>query len=178
MMYHDEDAKQDTEFYLAQHFAIDHAEPMPTRAVRGIQDAPLLYRYFCRVTPSSQETQLSEADYVVHTFMDINSGIDGAFVASAGKNMGAFKGVGFPEEIGDFYRLEEYEGQTWIGHDRFPTNTPGWWGGAHPFSLLDYSIVHNGEITQLRHQQPLSGAVRLQVHAAAPTPRSSPTCST
>ncbi|MGM9626175.1 MAG: hypothetical protein ACI3XM_10775, partial [Eubacteriales bacterium] len=30
---------------------------------------------------------------------------------------------------------------------RYPTNTPGWWGGAHPFALLDYSIVHNGEIS-------------------------------
>ena len=24
---------------------------------------------------------------------------------------------------------------------------PGWWGGAHPFAMLDYSIVHNGEIS-------------------------------
>ena len=23
----------------------------------------------------------------------------------------------------------------------------GWWGGAHPFAMLDYSIVHNGEIS-------------------------------
>lgn len=28
-----------------------------------------------------------------------------------------------------------------------PTNTPGWWGGAHPFALLDRSVVHNGEIS-------------------------------
>lgn len=27
------------------------------------------------------------------------------------------------------------------------TNTPGWWGSAHPFALLDYSVVHNGEIS-------------------------------
>jgi glutamate synthase domain-containing protein 1 len=61
--------------------------------------------------------------------------------------MGAFKGVGFPEEIGHYYLLEEYEAHTWVGHNRFPTNTPGWWGGAHPFTLLDWSIVHNGEIS-------------------------------
>lgn len=29
----------------------------------------------------------------------------------------------------------------------YPTNTPGWWGGAHPFAMLDFSIVHNGEIS-------------------------------
>ena len=79
--------------------------------------------------------------------MRINATVDGAFVASSGKNMGAFKGVGYPEEIGHFFRLEEYAGNTWIGHNRFPTNTPGWWGGAHPFTLLDWSIVHNGEIS-------------------------------
>jgi glutamate synthase domain-containing protein 1 len=90
---------------------------------------------------------LTAEDYVVHAVMDVNTHIDGAFVASSGKNMGAFKGVGFPEEIGEFFRIDEYQGWTWTGHGRFPTNTPGWWGGAHPFTLLDYSIVHNGEIS-------------------------------
>ena len=61
--------------------------------------------------------------------------------------MGAFKAVGFPEDVGIFYRLDEYEAYSWTAHGRYPTNTPGWWGGAHPFTLLDYSIVHNGEIS-------------------------------
>ena len=51
------------------------------------------------------------------------------------------------EDVGEFYRLEEYEGYSWTAHGRYPTNTPGWWGGAHPFTLLDYSVVHNGEIS-------------------------------
>ena len=61
--------------------------------------------------------------------------------------MGVFKAVGFPEDVADFYRLEEYEGYSWTAHGRYPTNTPGWWGGAHPFAMLEYSIVHNGEIS-------------------------------
>jgi len=61
--------------------------------------------------------------------------------------MGVFKAVGFPEDVGRFYRLEEYEGYCWTAHGRYPTNTPGWWGGAHPFALLDYTVVHNGEIS-------------------------------
>ena len=77
----------------------------------------------------------------------INTKIDGAYVFSSGKNMGVFKAVGFPEDVGRFYRLEEYAGYSWTAHGRYPTNTPGWWGGAHPFALLDYSIVHNGEIS-------------------------------
>ena len=61
--------------------------------------------------------------------------------------MGVFKAVGYPEDVGRFYRLDEYEAYQWTAHGRYPTNTPGWWGGAHPFSLLDWSIVHNGEIS-------------------------------
>ncbi len=79
--------------------------------------------------------------------MNINSAIEGAFVTSSAKNMGVFKGVGVAEDIGEFFRLDEYEGYIWTGHARFPTNSPGWWGGAHPFTLLDWSIIHNGEIS-------------------------------
>ena len=84
---------------------------------------------------------------VTQTVMHINSQIEHAFVASSGKNMGIFKGVGYPEDMGEFYRLEEYEGYLWTAHGRFPTNSVAWWGGAHPFGLLDWSIVHNGEIS-------------------------------
>jgi len=79
--------------------------------------------------------------------MEINTKIDNAFVFSSGKNMGVFKGVGYPEEIADYFRLEEYEGYLWTAHGRFPTNSVGWWGGAHPFSILDWTVVHNGEIS-------------------------------
>ena len=79
--------------------------------------------------------------------MKINAEMSGAYVFSSGKNMGAFKAVGFPEDVGVFYKLEEYEGYSWTAHGRYPTNTPGWWGGAHPFTLLDYSVVHNVEIS-------------------------------
>ena len=79
--------------------------------------------------------------------MKINTEMPGAYVFSSGKNMGTFKAVGYPEDIGIFYKLDEYEGYSWTAHGRYPTNTPGWWGGAHPFALLDSSVVHNGEIS-------------------------------
>ena len=91
--------------------------------------------------------QLDEKEFVARTVMKINAEMSGAYVFSSGKNMGTFKAVGFPEDVGVFYKLEEYEGYSWTAHGRYPTNTPGWWGGAHPFTLLDYSIVHNGEIS-------------------------------
>ncbi|MCE5192289.1 MAG: glutamine amidotransferase family protein [Actinomycetia bacterium] len=148
MMYHDIQAKEESEALFDEYFLVDLAEPMPTRPVKGITGAPLLWRYFLTPYPNKlEESEMSAEDYVVEAVMTINSSVDGAFVASSGKNMGVFKGVGYPEEIGHYFRLEEYEGYTWTGHNRFPTNTPGWWGGAHPFALLDWTIVHNGEIS-------------------------------
>jgi glutamate synthase domain-containing protein 1 len=61
--------------------------------------------------------------------------------------MGIFKGVGYPEDIGEFYKLNEYKAYIWTAHGRFPTNSTGWWGGAHPFGFLNWSVVHNGEIS-------------------------------
>ncbi|RJQ54490.1 MAG: hypothetical protein C4521_04915 [Actinobacteria bacterium] len=148
MMYDSEAAKESAEAYLKKLFVIDHEEPIPTRITPAAGDHPILHRYFVKPDPGLLESRLiSEADFMVEVVMTVNASINGAYVASSGKNMGGFKGVGFPEEMSAFYRLDEYEGHTWIGHGRFPTNTPGWWGGAHPFGLLDWSIVHNGEIS-------------------------------
>ena len=154
-------------------------EPIPTKPIRGIENEPILWRYFLDIAEERlHETQLTRSDYVVHAVMDVNSHIDGAFVASSGKNMGAFKGVGFPEEIGEFFRIDEYKGWTWTGHGRFPTNTPGWWGGAHPFALA--GLLHRAQRRDqlLRHQPALPGDVRVPNARCRPTPRWSPTCST
>ena len=60
------------------------------------------------------DLQLDEKEFVARTVMKINTGIKGAYVFSSGKNMGTFKAVGYPEDVGAFYRLEEYEGYSWI----------------------------------------------------------------
>jgi glutamate synthase domain-containing protein 1 len=90
---------------------------------------------------------MTDDDIVVWAVMHVNVNIDGAFIFSSGKDVGVFKGVGYPEDIAEFFRLEEYEAYTWTAHSRFPTNTSGWWGGAHPFGILDWTVVHNGEIS-------------------------------
>lgn len=142
-------AKKETEDFLIQHFEVSYSAEMKTRKNVSIQNEPVIYRYF--LYPLSKRlanSLLDEERYVVKCVNKINAEINGAFVFSSGKNMGIFKGVGYPEDIGRFYLLdEEYEGYCWTAHGRYPTNTPGWWGGAHPFGLLDYSIVHNGEIS-------------------------------
>jgi glutamate synthase domain-containing protein 1 len=153
LMYQNATALQLTEEYLQKSFAIEQEEDIPTRRVSAISNPPVFKRYFVKPQQTAEYKESAEfkkstdEDVVVQHVMRINHGIEGAFVVSSGKNMGAFKGVGFPEEIAEFFRLEEYKGYIWTGHNRFPTNTPGWWGGAHPFTLLDWSIVHNGEIS-------------------------------
>lgn len=150
MMCDDQDGLDRAEKVLKQYFNVREAHPIPTRSILQVTDAPLLWRFFLSPKEGADRPQwreLAERDYVVAVVMYINQRVNGAFVASSGKNMGAFKGVGFPEDMAEFYRLDEYKAYTWTGHNRFPTNTPGWWGGAHPFTLLDWAIVHNGEIS-------------------------------
>jgi len=147
LIYGSEAAKEETEAYLRQQFVVDHAEPVPTRRTDGISNEPLLWRYFLRAPAERLNGALTEDDYVVRAVMHVNGHIADAFVGSSGKNMGIFKGVGYPEDISRFFRLEEYQGYTWTGHGRFPTNSVSWWGGAHPFGLLGWSVVHNGEIS-------------------------------
>ncbi|MDD5686452.1 MAG: glutamine amidotransferase family protein [Elusimicrobia bacterium] len=149
IIYNSEKIKEDTEDYLKSDFNILKSEPLPIRPIKKIINRPLLWRYFLQVKEEvkKQFYELTEEDIVMRSVMKINGGLSGAFIVSSGKNMGIFKGVGFASDIGKFYRLEEYSGYCWIAHDRFPTNTPGWWGGAHPFGLLNFSLVHNGEIS-------------------------------
>lgn len=147
MMYQFEKAKKHTEEYLKNYFHIVLNSEIPTRDIPQIKDSPIHWRYFLKPFHEKITAGQSEQDYVVEKVMYVNKHIDGAFITSSGKNMGAFKGVGYPEEIGKFFMLEEYKASAWVAHNRFPTNTPGWWGGAHPFVMLDYSIVHNGELS-------------------------------
>ena len=140
--------RKECEVFLKEHFEIVKSEIIPTRTIPAITDEPIIWRYFVAPLKSLLAAmQLDEKEFVARTVMQINTGMKGAYVFSSGKNMGTFKAVGFPEDVGVFYKLEEYEGYSWTAHGRYPTNTPGWWGGAHPFTLLDWSIVHNGEIS-------------------------------
>lgn len=140
--------RKSCEAFLKESFEIVKSEVIPTRKLPTITDEPIIWRYFVAPLRSVLTSrQLDEKEFVARTVMKINTEMKGAYVFSSGKNMGTFKAVGYPEDVGVFYKLENYEGYSWTAHGRYPTNTPGWWGGAHPFSLLDWSIVHNGEIS-------------------------------
>ena len=153
IMYEDEQSAKHTEEHLQRLFIVYHKEIIPHKHNPGIINHPLLRRYFVTPHPVREDTpdrifeELSEEESVFRAVMEINTSFRGAFVFSSGKNMGIFKGVGYPEDIGRFFQLERYKGYLWVAHGRFPTNTTGWWGGAHPFGLLNWSVVHNGEIS-------------------------------
>jgi len=146
IMYLSYEAREQVEAFLKQRFRMIHAEEVPTKPVPTIVDPPLVWRYFLEVKTEETNEQ-SQDDYVVDKVMEVNTNIKDAFVFSSGKNMAVFKGVGYPEEIADYFCLEQYQGYLWTAHGRFPTNTPGWWGGAHPFNILDWTVVHNGELS-------------------------------
>lgn len=149
VMYESPASKAAAEAFLSTHCRVHQDEPIPTRVHGAIPRPPILHRYFVSVRPEAlrEKGGRGEEDTVIDLVMHINCRVDGACVFSSGRNMGVFKGVGYPEDIGEFYRLEEYRGYIWTSHGRFPTNTTGWWGGAHPFGLLDWTVVHNGEVS-------------------------------
>ncbi|RJX26191.1 MAG: hypothetical protein C4554_06115 [Dethiobacter sp.] len=135
--------------FFQENFEIHYEDDIPVWNKR-ISDHPVLKRFFVepgKARFSDDFWNGNEDDYTIGRVMKLNDSFDDAFVFSSGKNMGVFKGVGTPADIYNFFLLDDYEGYIWLAHNRFPTNTPGWWGGAHPFNLLGWSIVHNGEIS-------------------------------
>ena len=103
--------RKDCEAFLKERFEVVHSEIIPTRKLPAITDEPIIWRYFLAPLQSVLASrQLDEKAFVAETVMKLNTEMPGAFVFSSGKNMGTFKAVGFPEDVGVFYRLEEYEG--------------------------------------------------------------------
>jgi glutamate synthase domain-containing protein 1 len=163
IFYDDITARKQTENELAGSFKVLYSEEIPTKRVSSVKNPPIIYRYFLKLKNSSAGEKSAdgdnggplspgngietEEDFIVDLIMKVNRAVKGAYIISSGKNMGIFKGVGFPEDIGRFFALDEYKAYTWTSHGRFPTNSVGWWGGAHPFGLLNWSVVHNGEIS-------------------------------
>jgi glutamate synthase domain-containing protein 1 len=136
IMYLSREGKAEVEVLLKQRLCVVAAEEVPTQPIPAIANPPLVWRYFVKVEPQNGSRQ-SEDNYIMEMVMKINAGIRDAFVFSSGKNMAVFKGVGYPEEIAEYFCLEQYKGYIWTAHGRFPTNTPGWWGASLQHPRLD-----------------------------------------
>lgn len=148
IMYTNPESRPQVESVLRTDFILVHDEEVPHVPTPGLKDAPLIWRYFLRVDVRDRAREPQDPDeYVVSKVMAVNTSGLGAYIYGSGINVGVFKGVGFPEQIADYFGITEYDAYLWTAHNRFPTNTPGWWGGAHPFALLDWTVVHNGEVS-------------------------------
>jgi glutamate synthase domain-containing protein 1 len=147
----DEVAKQKVEDLLSQQTNVKKDEKVFSQPVKTLRPPyPIIWRYFLQPKKEKGwmgQMDLGEEDLIINLAMHINAEIDGAMCVSSGKDMAVFKGNGFSYEMADFYDLPRYKGTMWISHSRFPTNSPAWWAGAHPLSILDWGVCHNGEIT-------------------------------
>ena len=149
VMFTEPDSRSQVEEFLKENFSLVHAERVPFQSMSELHDPPAIWRYFLHVDVERipEDLKGDEQEYVVDRVMALNTSGIGAYIYGSGKDTGVFKGVGHPGQIAEYFGIEEYEGYLWTAHARFPTNTPGWWGGAHPFALLDWTVVHNGEIS-------------------------------
>ena len=94
-------AKETCERFLERHFDIVNLSKIPTRKIPAITDEPMIWRYFVRPLHTKLESsQLDEREFTSRCVIRINAEIEGAFVFSSGKNMGVFKAVGYPEDVG------------------------------------------------------------------------------
>lgn len=148
LFYSKKEAQEETEAFLGRHFEIVYSSEMQTRKIPSVRDEPIVYRYFFAPLPQKHCAQPSGRTRIRRKVCQPRQCADKRRLCLfLRQKHGDLQGVGYPEDIGRFYCLEEYEGYAWTCHGRYPTNTPGWWGGAHPFGLLDLSVVHNGEIS-------------------------------
>ena len=178
LFYEDSSAKEACERFLERHFDIVNLSKIPTRPHPRVTDAPLIWRYFMAPLPNKlEQSQLDEREYVRRCVTRVNTQMKGAHVLSSGKNMGVFKAVGYPEDVGEFYRLEEYEGYAWTAHGRYPTNTPGCGGAPTPSPCWTTRWCTTGRSPPMT---PTGASLRCSATAApfSPIRRSSPTSST
>ena len=148
MMYHDQQARDEAEELRPAFFVIDQAEPMPTRQCGHRRTRRCCGATSCMPDPRKLESPRSAAeDHVVARGDAHQRQRRRRLRRLLRQEHGRLQGRRLPRGDRRLLPPGGVRGPHWIGHNRFPTNTPGWWGGAHPFTLLDWAVVHNGEIS-------------------------------
>ena len=132
---------------------------------RAITDEPLIWRYFVAPLPhqARRDSQLDEKEYVarvghphqLHARRRLH-------VSPAARTWACSRPSASPRTSANSTGSKNYEALlAGPAHGRYPTNTPGWWGGAHPFALLDYYGRPQRRDLVLRRKPPLHRDVRL-----------------
>ena len=180
IMYESDEARRETEAYLDTYFMSEKQERIPTEPVASIKNPPDIWRYFAAPHPMRLAASgLDEAEYTMAHVFHINGKIDGAFVASSGKNMGAFKGVGYPEDIGRVLpHLRTTTPAAWTAHGRYPHQHPRLVGRRAPVHAAGTGLwcttARSPPTTPTAAAWSMFG---YRLRRCRPTPRSSPTCS-
>jgi len=167
--YLDDKAQSEVEgSYIFPYFEVHQCYRVPSlddyRQIGLAVKPPAVWRYFCRVKEDilgrfieenklfGIELRRVEDEFVYQNTFRLNRdlysslGEKRAFVLSHGKNMLAFKIVGYAEQVLQYYRMEDLLAHVWISHQRYPTKGKIWHpGGAHPFIGLHEALVHNGD---------------------------------
>ena len=93
---------------------IVHDEEIPTYEQSNIRKIHTPWRYFFKPDRALKPgSRWPEEDIVTSIVMKVNTSYEGILIFSSGKNIGVFKAAGWPEEVADFYRIENYEGHIW-----------------------------------------------------------------
>ena len=133
---------------LGQWGAIEHDEAIPTYDQPNLRKTCTPWRYFFKPDATLAPGSASpEKDIITNLVMQINAAPNGAEIISSGKNVGVFKASGWPEDVADYYRIQDYEGYIWLAHNRYATSSPEKWERPDPFNLHDWSVVENGKTT-------------------------------
>ncbi|MBN2398148.1 MAG: hypothetical protein JXI32_07185, partial [Deltaproteobacteria bacterium] len=85
------------ETFLQGRTHVYQSEQIPVYPNDRIPRGPYFKRYFLKPIDEFLSPQQTEEDYIVETVMHINRMPD-AFVVSSGKDIGVFKGMGYPED--------------------------------------------------------------------------------
>ena len=111
VFYEGKGPKDVCEAFINEHFDVVNLSKIPTRKTPAIKDEPLIWRYFVEPLHTKlAESQLDEDTFVSRCVIRVNSQIEGAYIFSSGKDMGVFKAVGYPEDVGEFYRFAQSAG--------------------------------------------------------------------
>ena len=121
--------------------------------LRRGRDEPALENLLHRLGASTPRTiaSLGHGIDVVEALLSDYPGpddLDGLWLLQAARTLEVWKSIGWPREVAEAYRLGGRASRAWIGHTRYPTNSPGFqpWL-AHPFSHGETVIVHNGDLS-------------------------------
>jgi glutamate synthase domain-containing protein 1/glutamate synthase domain-containing protein 3 len=104
-------------------------------------------KFFTHMPPpdAAEVYKLPSGMYDVTKYGD--GDVDGVVYLKS-KWLDVYKVIGWPEDIDNIYRISKKKSTAWLGHTRYPTNSPGGFPYySHPFSAGDVAIVHNGDLS-------------------------------